>query len=488
MYDYANHKDFHTDDTYDANVTQSLLERQGMTSFRPRKSSTIKNRNGNYTIEVIEKIIIKGNGDGENYQFFEVYGIAPDGTTFPKVKKSYKDFKSFQVSLGNRLKPEGLEVPVLDGTLTEKLMPSSDKLFSNFSVNGSDRNEEEQLENIKNFCGKLSREKIFQKEEFLDFFGLPQNFYDGNQPDRLSVVTQSIEDDGYEERERENSSFGAAKWSHFKNDNMLLYCYYFDVRLVDIEKSADHDSFVFKIQSLKIEDIRFNLAKRYSDFDALSQFLKKNCQSKPPQLPSKIIRKDQGGLEKRANQLLNFLLTVLNEKMFHQKKLFEFIDLPSRYVNEHISYKPIDFIYNNYDLKVNIKDYEHSKIQGTSDQFIAYTIRIEVFNAKGLKNIISCFEVKRRYKEFHELNEILKRRFKKYQNSLPELPGKLKYHGDDVRKIKLEQYLKRLLDYPNIIDIIPFRQFLQIKPDRFREYQVNRTRLFMSQVWNLDNN
>lgn len=43
---------------------------------------------------------------------------------------------------------------------------------------------------------------------------------------------------------------------------------------------------------------------------------------------------------------------------------------------------------------------------------------------------------------------------------------------NETRQYKLENYLMLLMDYPDILDSIAFRKFLQLNPLRFSEFKV----------------
>ena len=87
---------------------------------------------------------------------------------------------------------------------------------------------------------------------------------------------------------------------------------------------------------------------------------------------------------------------------------------------------------------------------------------------------MSGYLVKRRYKEFDKLHQILSLKFAKYKKPLPELPPKrmFKKKENETRQYKLENYLMLLMDYPDILDSIAFRKFLQLNPLRFNEFKV----------------
>lgn len=116
---------------------------------------------------------------------------------------------------------------------------------------------------------------------------------------------------------------------------------------------------------------------------------------------------------------------------------------------------------NELELNLNIEKHQIVKGQDQKD-FVIFDISV-VANSKRTREIVSSYLVRRRFREFDELHQILKQKFVKYSKPLPDFPKKFGFKVDwDKRQVKLEYYLRLLLDYTDIYESISFRQFLQI--------------------------
>lgn len=65
-----------------------------------------------------------------------------------------------------------------------------------------------------------------------------------------------------------------------------------------------------------------NIEKRYSEFYDLAIQMKNLVKSRPPPLPQRMMLKDKNSLQKRGQGLEEWLMIVLNEKMFYCPELF----------------------------------------------------------------------------------------------------------------------------------------------------------------------
>lgn len=116
-------------------------------------------------------------------------------------------------------------------------------------------------------------------------------------------------------------------------------------------------------------------------------------------------------------------MLVSNEKMFHNQLFFEFIGLPKSNFNRYLAVNPIAHLYKTMKFDLRIKGLEKVNDQRIEDKFTLYHISVTITN-KDLLNQVSGYMVKRRYKEFDKLHQILSLKFAKYKKPLPELPPK----------------------------------------------------------------
>jgi hypothetical protein len=108
------------------------------------------------------------------------------------------------------------------------------------------------------------------------------------------------------------------------------------------------------------------------------------------------------------------------------------------------------------------------------ESFVIFDISVNV-NSKKTREMISGFLVKRRFREFDNLHQRLKKKFVKYSRPLPDFPKKFGFKvNNKKRQFKLENYLRLLLNYTDIFECVCFRQFLQIQPKKFNELRVNK--------------
>lgn len=181
-----------------------------------------------------------------------------------------------------------------------------------------------------------------------------------------------------------------------------------------------------------------------------------------------MIIKEKDQIEKRGRGLKEFLSIVVNEKMFHSKTLFEFIGLPEKYLHDYLKLNTLHSFTTDYDFDVDIPSYENiNKDEERDDIFTLFNIKVTIMS-KSLKDVVTSYEIKRRFREFDNLHGIVKRKFKNYNQPLPELPVKVSLLGkvdSETRQYKLRNYLKLLICYPDIFDVIAFRKFMQIEPD-----------------------
>ena len=340
----------------------------------------------------------------------------------------------------------------------------------------------DKLVNLKNFCESVTKEEDYIDKTFYEFFEIPEKFRDHATSKARGTdfsMNEDLLNDSISESSNKNNSplspMIKASWREFQHDDLSRYCCYFIVSLKSIEKVNDYQEFTFHFQSLINEADSFTLKKRYSEFTQFMVKLKTMCKGRPPNLPNKRFLHDKDRMGKRGKDLNDWLTVVSNEKLFYCSSLFEFLKIEPKMASDYQAIDPLGFVSSSIDVNLNTVGYE--KVQGSeqSDFFYLFTIKITIVS-KSLKDIISVYEVKRRFREFALLHNILKRKFRYYNQNLPELPSKVLIFGKvdaDTRQYKLSNYLKLLKEYPDIFEVIDFRRFLQLELYKFKEFSIS---------------
>ena len=171
-------------------LTTSLLSKSRLLCKLDTVHSTRERRHSNlntmyamtdtFTFVVSDRVAVKKEADGSVAQFFTVYARGSNDKTYPKVERTYRDFKSLEVALNNNLRSNDIECPQLE----------SDSFMSDIGRrNEAERDPPltEKINNIRRFCKEISQDPALQVEPFFDFFKIPKA--DLSEPDhRLSEV------------------------------------------------------------------------------------------------------------------------------------------------------------------------------------------------------------------------------------------------------------------------------------------------------------
>lgn len=359
-------------------------------------------------------------------------------------------------------------------------------LRSNISSSSADLSNEEKITNIRSFCLNLTKNSDYFTYAFNDFFSIPETFRSSMTLNlRKTDLNETLTINMREYFQDDSNSIGTSPmklsptsgnfWIEFHKDDTSKYCPYFSIKLADICKNGDHYLFTFEFQSRIHEELSFKCDKRYSDFKRFLDDLKSVSRARPPSLPQRLIIKEKDQIEKRGRGLKEWISIVVNEKMFHSKSLFTFIGLPEKWIHDYLTICPLRVLYHDYDITVDIPSYDMVNKNDRDDIFILFNIKV-TFTSKNLKDILTTYQFKRRFREFDNLHGIVKRKFKNYNQPLPELPTKVSLLGkvdSETRQYKLRNYLKLLVCYPDIFDVIAFRKFMMIEPEMFKEFKID---------------
>jgi len=336
---------------------------------------------------------------------------------------------------------------------------------------------EDESANVRRFIKLLQTNIGVHTQLFYDFFEVPEEYRSSSGGSRRTTEISFTEEIDLSELGEKRSTFtfpssAGHHWTEFTDIDTREFCLYFLISLVSMIREDDHQMYIFEIESRINPELKFQIEKRYSDFPVLATQLKLCTASRPPSLPQKILlMKTVDKYHERGKYLSNWLQIVCNEKGFLWDCLFEFLELPRSEWAIHQNIKPLAFLERNYTLDTSISG--HETIMQEGESFTVFCINIDVvFN--GLQNIVTGYEIKRRFNEFICLHQGLKKRFEKYKQPLPDLPSKIAIGSIESRQFKLESFLRLLIKYPDIYDSILFRKFLEINPNRFNEFKLKK--------------
>ena len=501
-----------------------------------RKSSRIVHPFASFKMKLDDIILFKEGPNGIKTRYFVIIVKEYDGSLVVEVEKSYDDFKAFSATLRYHLRGSGVEAPKLEPEVDKTdlmMIPSSGEMFRRPEYTTEKVSAvEDQMKNISKFCKKICSNQAFFLTPFYNFFNIPEHYrvVNADQVDiesdeqapgtpssqsqssytrmRLDGLNESVDPDESFSRYRtirfRTSSGKEATWDEYKVEMTVKYCIFFHIYLEHFFKAKNQNYYLFsfRIQSIVTPEINYIINKRYSEFTSFAPKLKASKKARFPVLPKRIYlgKNSHESLKKRGIGLREWLLGVCNEKMFHSEELFQFIELPIAYHNLHLSFNPMEVFTQTYSIDVTVRGFEmvdnpeEPKQMGLNTlthmkhnkQFCLYNIQLTI-NHLELRNQVSGYVIRRRFREFNRLNKNLKKTFAKYKTPLPELEGKtlrfMQRVSHEERQYRLQVYLRSLLQYPDIFDCLEFRKFLLLTPQRFGEFKTsNRTSVFSSSV------
>jgi uncharacterized protein (UPF0297 family) len=463
-----------------AKVYQKLQE-SGRASLR---------KNVGFQIKVDEEMIYKQGENGTMIRNFEIF-VRIGEILISKLEKSYEDFEAFQRKMDTALRPLNLTAPKLNDREQNfgAFQSDYDQFFRDSDYGLNKVTVEEQFRSIKEFCREISINSEFYIKEFYEFFEIPERYQkeadlarskllsigSAVRPSDLRQTVKTIIDSN--KKNLRSSTGEQIKWIEYDKERTQKYSVYFQVYCEDVKKHSPEDkfySYIFRIQSVLSPELNYSVVKRYSEFVKLLENLKRTVVCKPPPLPNKsYFGMSEDSLEKRKNGLTEWLLLTLNEKMYHCKFLFSFIELPFAKFNSHMTFRPIEKLYDEYEFDLRVSDFTTVTNEDLDNTFTLYSISVSVMN-RNMKNLVSCFVVYRRYKEFYNLHKTLKKKFYKYKEVLPDIPPKVAFKKLESRQFQFEDFLQKIVKFTDIFDSIDFRKFLMLNPMKFNEFNVQK--------------
>jgi len=471
---------------------------QGMV-FLTLKNPSIKKSRGDHglliRLHVLERVRMSETKKG----FINFYKVESTvgGKKTSTVEKSYQEFKIFEKTLINFLRGSVLDYPTLDqGLKTAGIQPSSGEreIFSGAEHRDSVLTKQEELYNIKRYCGLLTSNQEFQVGPFFEFFKISgvalveeqdanENSIDyqealnksrsescismgGGQGQQHFQVSPMLLPSAIQQPRGDDNlrQLSLAKWQMFSSDDSTKFCTYFTIKLEEFCKVGDHHTFRFKVLSNISEDFKVIIEKRYSDFLKLEGQLKKYVKSRSPALPRKTIIHTDAALLDRGHKLEEWLNIVSNDKLFHTKDLFTFLQVSDAFATVILDLPMISNVYS-----VACRVISHTSVNTQDENFLVYNMKVEVFD-KQTKERISEHLVGRRFREFVALHETLKRMFSEFKTPLPELPSRLTpFVSTETREQQIDTYLSKLLTYEGVLEVLVFRKFINLESAIIRD-------------------
>jgi hypothetical protein len=423
-----------------------------------------------FTVVVSERVEVKTDKDGNTVQYFNLYAKSGD-KNYPKISRTYRDFKSLEVALTNNLRGVDIDCPQLESgawsSSHEDNIPLNDK-----------------LNNIKRFCRIIASDINFHIEPFYDFFKIPkprdEEAGDGIQgrASDLDLLCHDKEDKG----KRHDTMFDQNKeYCEFERASTLDYCIHFKSTLAGppIEKEdpgelnkKPHNYYQFNISPISEPHKVTVLEKRYSEFCHLALQLKADVKARAPPLPAKIMLKDKVSLQKRGEALDEWLMTIINDKLFYCTELFEFLNMDSGAMTHHSNMDLVTILLEQFKFKFTFQD--KKAITAADESFVLWEVKVNVYE-NITNDLVDSYTIFRRFKEFDHLHKGLKQKFAKFMKPLPELPEKLGYlkllgAKNDQRQMKLESYLQALCEYPGMFHTINFRKFIELDTSKIDSF------------------
>lgn len=530
--DFFNHKNFYEDYIIDEGPLSNSFLESGNKVINSRvvdlgNLDTVIEQSGVFRILLDQSVKSIYNSETQSIQQYFLVDVMQEGSVVSSVEKTYEDIKAFALALQYTLKGRGREAPKLEQTMTGQLLTTNDDFFRFENSGGSLLSISEQIENLTSFFEALGPRKDCQTPLFMDFFNLegissrqsykPRQslfneesmpvsgayqsyenksvfgerggqgsggksgggFQDSLRKKKTSIgnYSSSIKEDRNTPRSRRVTNFKNQNWIHFQDDRTEKYCNFFFVRYLTSMKDKENKKVVysFLISSVLHPELEYDIEKQDSQFTKLASSLSKDLQAVLPSLPSKKLLPTKESQERRGELLKEWLMDCLNTKLYHSRGLFVFIELPSIYLLKYLGYQPFSALSEKIEFQITILSNDLEKGDSSEDNFQVYNILVEAFEL-GIKTKIFGYAIKRRFSEFYSLQRSLKKVFKNYKKDLPELPSKLTNpfakNGVESRRRKLQDYLRNLIQFPTILDLLRFRKFLEVEPSHFSQYRM----------------
>lgn len=155
-----------------------------------------------------------------------------------------------------------------------------------------------------------------------------------------------------------SNDISSNNWVEFEKEETLKFCFYFNVTYENLTKREGKNIMEFKFRPILNPDLTFSIEKRFSDFLTFQHNFKDSTKAKTPSLPKKIMLMDESQLEKRGRHLEKWLMVVTNERMFHNKMLFDFIGFPRDLRQSLLKHRPVHSMKSDFDFDIGVESFE----------------------------------------------------------------------------------------------------------------------------------
>ena len=168
------------------------------------------------------------------------------------------------------------------------------------------------------------------------------------------------------------------------------YCLYFYVKITKYEKNpkGNYVEYSVYLQLVEKPEEEWFIKKRFSDFLSLDIEMRRVTKASLPTLPGKGLMLNEKALTDRKKGLEDYLTIILNEKVYFNSLLFEFIELSK----DHYDF----FLSTDIQAESKIKA-RRAHIQNTflmvsdvdNQPFVAYTLELTEFGDKNFIKEVS---------------------------------------------------------------------------------------------------
>jgi PX domain len=371
------------------------------------------------------------------------------------VKRSYKDFMDLEASIKH--------------TFPSKNFPKIDcPSLPSFSYCNLDI--EEKIKALNKYLERICRVDFFN-EKTLDFLGITGPVRDSILKEHYAVLeTRDVVNSTYTETELLDlslinfESHSESQLERLKTPQPFVTNF---VKVKITATVAKNNRAQYNIISKTVFN-KYNVVKSFKDFVSLHSLLKKklNIDILPKfpkksyfKLPSKTEQKD---VDMRKTQLEKYLIHILNDPVYHFKRVFSFIGMSEDY----------KVLWDQSDIKYEIVSPVEWETDISANGSILFIVGIKkIFNQKT----VFQWQTKRRYKEIEHFNAYLVKRTRctglhKYYNFRkaclptvwPSIPENIDGINSDVQSFceKIENYLSQLCSIPLIHEIYAFTSFM----------------------------
>ena len=463
----------------------SQMNNKQVNTIKPVSSFNGSNNGQGFIIKIGENVVTI------NGQFlFRVYVRNGKNQEISSFKETYDKFRILENEIRKKLlTSQQLDLPPILDAAPSYSVDFYASNISRGSYNNPSSSVQTQLKMLKDFVYAISQNQQCYILPFFEFFKIPSELsapyleeFDRSRNAKSNSIGSSSSNifAHHTDSNKRVSTYSKCStnnniideqhldWKYFLKSETLKYCNYYDVSYIDFYKTSGKNPYI--IYAFVVKEIgyinlqQWEITKRFSDFDDLHEVLKKcNSDYSYPPLPSHF-HLPSYDKNKRGKDLEEWLLLVLNQKVFVHQQIYEFIgmnqvDLNKTYVKSHEHWA------SDFRFKINVTGYVKVTADIQNDPFVAFRVSVKIIHNET-NTEVGSHEVLRRFKDFCEIHKILKDRFKKTQIFIPNFPTKFGIRSNIhiFRVQELDCFLKELSAYAYVFDCIAVLKFFGLKP------------------------